>query len=76
MRLAIQMAVILFLVLCIGASNAAFAAARSGHSTDRLSCGFTVPQNATPAQRCAAIRRQCGGQFYANYCGDKLVADQ
>ena len=76
MRLAGETVATLFLALCIGASNAAFAAARPGHNTGRLSCGFSVPQNASPAQRCAAIRRQCGGKFYANYCGDKLVADQ
>ena len=29
---------------------------------------------ATPAARCAAIKRQCGGKFYANACGDKLLA--
>ena len=30
--------------------------------------------NASPAARCAAIRHQCGGKFYANYCGDRLVS--
>jgi len=25
----------------------------------------SVPQNASPAARCAAIRRQCGGKFHA-----------
>mgnify|MGYP000277029422 CR=1 FL=1 len=29
---------------------------------------------ASPAARCAAIKRQCGGKFYANYCGNKLVS--
>ena len=76
MRLAGETVATLFLALCIGASNAAFAAPRRGSGAHRLSCGFSVPQNASPAQRCAAIRRQCGGKFYANYCGDKLVADQ
>jgi hypothetical protein len=37
-------------------------------------CSFSVPANASPAARCAAIRRQCGGKFYANYCGDKLLS--
>jgi hypothetical protein len=39
-----------------------------------LSCSFAVPANASPAARCAAIRRQCGGKFFANYCGDKLLS--
>jgi len=39
-----------------------------------LSCSFSVPQNASPAGRCAAIKRQCGGKFYANYCGDKMLS--
>jgi hypothetical protein len=33
-----------------------------------------VPANASPAQRCAAIRRQCGGKFYANACGKYLLS--
>jgi len=41
---------------------------------DGLSCGFSVPENASPAVRCAAIKRQCGGKFYANACGDRLVS--
>jgi hypothetical protein len=45
-----------------------------GQSADGLSCSFSVPANASPAARCAAIRRQCGGKFYANYCGDKLLS--
>ncbi|MGH6715403.1 MAG: hypothetical protein ACREDC_04330 [Bradyrhizobium sp.] len=76
MRLTVEIVATLFLVLCLGASNVAFAAQRPGRSADGLSCGFSVPQNASPAQRCAAIRHQCGGKFYADYCGDKLVADQ
>jgi hypothetical protein len=39
-----------------------------------LSCSFSVPANASPASRCASIKRQCGGKFYANYCGDKLLS--
>ena len=59
------------LVFCLTASSAAFAAGRTG---DGLSCAFSVPQNASPAVRCAAIKRQCGGKFWANYCGDKLLS--
>jgi hypothetical protein len=39
-----------------------------------LSCSFSAPANASPAARCAAIKRQCGGKFYANYCGDKMLS--
>ncbi|HVX76590.1 MAG TPA: hypothetical protein VHB49_10705 [Bradyrhizobium sp.] len=74
MRLAIEIAIAALLVFCISASSAAFAAGKIGRSADRLSCAFTVPQNASPAARCAAIRSQCGGKFYANYCGDKLLS--
>jgi hypothetical protein len=73
MRLLIEIAAAVFLVVCITASSAAFAAGK-GRSADGLSCGFTVPQNATPAARCAAIKRQCGGKFYASACGDKLMS--
>jgi hypothetical protein len=74
MRLLIEIAAAVLLICCISASSAAFAAAKVGHSADGLSCSFSVPANASPAARCAAIRRQCGGKFYANYCGDKLVS--
>ena len=37
-------------------------------------CSFSVAKNASPAARCAAMRRQCGGKFYANYCGDKMLS--
>jgi len=74
MRLLIEIAAAAFLVVCITASSAAFAAGKSSRSADGLSCGFTVPQNATPAARCAAIKRQCGGKFYANACGDRLMS--
>ncbi|MET4388788.1 hypothetical protein ABIB73_004552 [Bradyrhizobium sp. F1.4.3] len=74
MRLMIEIAISVLLVVCIAASSAAFAAGRSGRSADGLSCGFTVPQNASPAARCAAIKRQCGGKFYANACGDRLMS--
>ncbi|MBR0781550.1 hypothetical protein [Bradyrhizobium iriomotense] len=74
MRLLIEIAAATFLVVCITASSAAFAAGKIGRSADGLSCSFAVPQNASPATRCAAIKRQCGGKFYANACGDKLVS--
>ncbi|WP_440636755.1 hypothetical protein ACSHT2_23235 [Bradyrhizobium sp. PUT101] len=73
-RLPIEIAVAGLLVVCISASGAAFAAGKSGLSADGLSCGFTIPQNASRAARCAAIKRQCGGKFYANACGDKLLS--
>ena len=72
MRLLIEIAAAALLVICIATSSAAFAAGK--HSADGLSCGFTVPQNATPAARCAAIKRQCGGKFYASACGDRLMS--
>ena len=74
MRLVIEIAAAALLVVCSGASSAAFAAGKSGRSADGLSCGFTAPQKASPAARCAAIKRQCGGKFYANACGDKLLS--
>ena len=74
MRLANEIAAAAFLLLCITASSAAFAAGKTGRSADGLSCSFSVPANASPAARCAAIRRQCGGKFFANYCGDKLLS--
>jgi len=43
-------------------------------SSTGLSCAFSVAKSASPAARCAAIKSQCGGKFYANYCGDKLLA--
>jgi hypothetical protein len=75
MRLIIEIIAALLLLVCVSASSAAFAAGKVGRSADGLSCAFTLPQDASPAARCAAIRRQCGGKFYANYCGDRMVAD-
>jgi hypothetical protein len=69
MRLAIEIAAAALLLFCITATSAAFA-----KSADGLSCSFSLPANASPAARCAAIRRQCGGKFYANYCGDKMLS--
>jgi hypothetical protein len=45
-----------------------------GRGADGLNCGVSVPANASPAQRCAAIKRQCGGKFYANACGKYLLS--
>jgi len=74
MRLTIEIIAAALLVVCVTASSAAFAAGKPGKSADGLSCSFGVPANASPAARCAAIRRQCGGKFFANYCGDKLLS--
>ena len=74
MRLMIEIAAAALFVFCISATSAAFAAGKAGRSADGLSCSFSVPQNASPAGRCAAIKRQCGGKFYANYCGDKMLS--
>jgi hypothetical protein len=73
MRLAIEIIAAALLVICVSVSSAA--AGKLGRSADGLSCGFSVPQNASPAARCAAIKRQCGGKFYANVCGGRLVAN-
>ena len=75
MRLTIEIIAALLLLVCISASSAAFAAGKAVRSPDGLSCAFSLPQNASPAARCAAIRRQCGGKLYANYCGDRMLAD-
>jgi hypothetical protein len=74
MRLLIEIAAATLLVFCIISTSAAFAAGKAGRSADGLSCSFSVPANASPAARCAAIKRQCGGKFYANYCGDKMLS--
>jgi hypothetical protein len=74
MRLIIEIAAAALLVFCITATSAAFAAGRRAQSADALGCSFSVPAKASPAARCTAIRRQCGGKFYANYCGDKLLS--
>jgi hypothetical protein len=74
MRLVIEIAAAALLVFCISATSAAFAAGKVGRTADGLSCSFSVAKDASPAARCAAIRRQCGGKFYANYCGDRLLS--
>jgi hypothetical protein len=73
MKLTIEIVAAALLVFCIAASSAAFAAG-AGRSADGLSCGYRVPANASPAARCAAIRRQCGGKFYASACGSKMLS--
>ena len=73
-RLAIEIIAAALLVACISVSSAAAAAGKTGRSADGVSCSFTVPASASPAARCAAIRHQCGGKFYANYCGDKMLS--
>jgi hypothetical protein len=74
MRLLIEIAAAALLVVCITATSAAYAAGKLGRSADGLTCSFSVAQNASAAARCAAIKRQCGGKFYANACGDKLLS--
>ena len=74
MRLIIEIAAAALLISCISATSAAFAAGRTGKNADGLSCTFSVARDASPAARCAAIKRQCGGKFHANYCGDKLLS--
>ena len=75
MRLTIEIVAATLLVFCISATSAAFAAGgKAGRSADGLSCSFSVAKSVSPAARCAAIRRQCGGKFHANYCGDKLLS--
>ena len=74
MRLMIEIAAAALLLSCISATSAALAAGKAGNSADGLSCSFSVAKAASPASRCAAIKRQCGGKFYANYCGDKLLS--
>jgi hypothetical protein len=73
-RLMIEIIAALLLVVCVTATSAAFAAGKAGRSADGLSCGFSLPQNASPAQRCAAIRHQCGGKFAANYCSGRMLS--
>jgi hypothetical protein len=74
MRLTIEILAAALLLSCITATSAAFAAGKPSRSADGLSCSFSAAKGASPAARCAAIRRQCGGKFYANYCGDKMVS--
>ena len=70
MKLLIEIAAAALLIVCITVSSAAYA----GPTADGLSCSFSAAKGASPAARCAAIKRQCGGKFYANYCGDKMLS--
>ena len=74
MRLLIEILAAAFLLFCITVTSAAFAAGKIGRSADGLSCSFSVPQNASPAARCAAIKRQCGGKFWASACSGYMVS--
>jgi hypothetical protein len=74
MRLMIEITAAALLMFCITATSAAFAAGKPGRSADGLGCSFSLPNNASPAARCAAMRRQCGGKFYANYCGGRMLS--
>lgn len=73
MKLIIEIIAAVLLVVCVTVTSAAFAAGKTGRTADGLGCNFSLPQSASPVARCAAIRRQCGGKFWANYCGDKMV---
>ena len=70
MKLLIEIATVALLMVCITVSSAAYA----GPTADGLTCSFSAPKGAAPAARCAAIKRHCGGKFYANACGDKLLS--
>jgi hypothetical protein len=72
MRLIIEIVAAVLLVCMITATSAA--AGSAGRSADGLSCGYSVPANASPAQRCAAIKRECGGKFWASACSGRLLA--
>ena len=74
MKLLIEIAAAALIVICVSVSSAAFAAGKAGRSADGLGCSFTVAKNASPAARCDAIKRQCGGKYYANYCGDRMLS--
>jgi hypothetical protein len=75
MRLTIEIAAATLLLFCISVTSAAFAASgKVGRGADGLGCSFSVAKNASPAARCTAIRKQCGGKFYANTCGDKMLS--
>ena len=74
MRRIVEIIAALVLVACITATSAAFVAGKIGRTADGLSCSISLPQNASPAARCAAICRQCGGKFWANYCSGKMLS--
>jgi hypothetical protein len=62
------------LVVCVTVTSAAFAAGKIGRTADGLGCNISLSQNASPAARCAAMRRQCGGKFWANYCSGRMLS--
>jgi hypothetical protein len=74
MRLLIEILAAILLVCCVSVSSAAYAAGKMGRAADGVNCGYSVPAGASPAARCAAIKRQCGGKFYANACGKYLLS--
>ena len=51
MRLLIEIAAAAFVVVCLTVSSAAFAAGKPGRSADGLTCGYSLPSNASPAAR-------------------------
>lgn len=64
-------------IVATGAGTSAFAAGKPGArgvQADGTTCAFSVASPAAPAARCAAIKKQCGGKFYAAYCGDRLLS--
>jgi hypothetical protein len=72
MRLIIEIVAALLLGCLVSVTSAA--AGGTWRSTDGLSCAFSVPANASPARRCAAIKQQCGGKFWASACSGRLLA--
>jgi hypothetical protein len=74
MKLTIEIIAATLLLFCLTATGAAFAAGLMARGADGPSGSFSVPQNASPPARCAAIHSQCGKKFWANYCGDKLLS--
>ncbi len=74
MRLVIEIAAAALLVFCISATSAAFAAGKPAAAPTAWAARSAFRRIASPAARCAAIRRQCGGKFYANYCGDRMLS--
>ena len=70
MKSLIEIAAAALLIVCIAGPGVALA----GPAADGVTCSFSAPKGASSAARCAAIKRQCGGKFHANYCGDKLLS--
>jgi hypothetical protein len=70
MKSLIEIAAAALLIVCIVGPGVALA----GPAADGVTCSFSAPKGASSAARCAAIKRQCGGKFHANYCGDKLLS--